>query len=89
MRQGERVKELVLSTTCCIHTFQVAGSTLYNMIQLNDVPTNKEDRPIDPIPKIIKTEVLSNPFDDIAARVDKRKLEKTKETPKSQSKATK
>ena len=59
------------------------------MIQLNDIPTNKEDRPIDPIPKIFKTEVLSNPFDNIAPRVDKRKLEKTKETPKSQSKATK
>ena len=59
------------------------------MIQLNDIPTNKEDRPIDPAPKIIKTEVLSNPFDDIAPRVDKRKLDKTKEMPKSQSKATK
>ena len=59
------------------------------MIQLNDIPTNKEDRPIDPVPKIIKTEVLSNPFDDIVARIDKRKLEKMKETPKSQSKATK
>ena len=59
------------------------------MIQLNDIPTNKEDRPIDPAPKIIKTEVLSNPFDDIVARVDERKLEKTKEDRKSQSKATK
>ena len=68
---------------------QVAGSTLYNMIQLNEIPTNKEDRPTDPAPKIIKTEVLSNPFDDIIPRVDKRKLDKTKETPKSQSKATK
>ena len=59
------------------------------MIRLNDIPTDKEDRPIDPRPKILKTKVLLNPFDDIEPRIDKRQLEKKIEKPKSQSKATK
>ena len=59
------------------------------MIRLNDVATDKEDHPIDPVPKIIKAEVLSNPFDDIVPRIDPRKLDKKKEKVKSQSKATK
>ncbi len=68
---------------------QVSGPTQYNILRLNEVPTNKEDHPLDPVPKILKTEVLANPFDDIVPRVDPRKLDKTREKAKSQSKATK
>ena len=51
------------------------------------MPTDKEDRPLDPVPRITHTEVLQNPFDDIISRVDpKRALEKTEDKVKSQSK---
>ena len=73
---------------CMYMHVQVSGPTLYNMLRLNDVSTNMEDHPLDP-PKILKTEVLSNPFDDIVPRVDSRRLDKRKEKAKSQSKATK
>jgi len=69
--------------------FQVTGDTLYNMIRLNEIPTDRDDRPLDPAPHIIRTKVLDNPFDDIAPRIDPRKLEKKVEKHKSQSKATK
>ena len=59
------------------------------MIRLNDIPTDKEDHPLDPAPKIIKTKVLDNPFDDIVARIDQRRMDKKSEKQKSQSRATK
>ncbi len=59
------------------------------MIRLDDIHTDAENRPVEPIPKIVKTKVLSNPFDDIDPRIDKRKLEKKIEKLKSQSRATK
>ena len=59
-------------------------------MRFNDVPTDKEDRPLDPIPRITRTEVLQNPFDDITPRVGpKASLERKAEEVKSQSKATK
>ena len=59
------------------------------MLHLNDIPTDKDDRPLDPAPKILKTQVLANPFDDIVPRIDPRKLDKKSQKQKSQSKATK
>lgn len=70
---------------------KVTGDTIYNMIRLNEVDVGEEDRPIDP-PRIKKTEILSNPFDDIVPRISKKDLEreeKGKKKVKSQSKATK
>lgn len=58
------------------------------MIRLNEVQTDKEGRPHNP-PKILKTRVLLNPFDDIQPRIDSRKLEKKVEKPKNHSRATK
>ena len=45
---------------------KVVGNTIYNLIKLNDCEIIDE-RPIRP-EKIIKTEVISNPFDDIKPR---------------------
>lgn len=60
------------------------------MVKFNDIPTDKEDRPLDPAPRIVRTEVLVNPFDDIIPREDPRALERKKaEKVKSQSRATK
>ena len=69
-------------------SLQVTGDTLYNMIRLNEIQTDKDGRPHHP-PKILKTKVLFNPFDDIVPRIDPRKLEKKVEKPKNHSKATK
>lgn len=47
---------------------RVAGNTIFNMVRLGEVPTGKDDRPINPL-KIVRTEILDNPFDDIVPRI--------------------
>ena len=46
---------------------KIVGATMYNAIQIGNVETEK-DRPVAPAPKIVKTEVLANPFPDIEPR---------------------
>ncbi|XP_052209918.1 peptidyl-prolyl cis-trans isomerase CYP57 [Diospyros lotus] len=48
---------------------KVTGDSLYNLLRLGDVETDKNDRPLDPPPKITSVDVLWNPFDDIVPRV--------------------
>ncbi|XP_071117410.1 spliceosome-associated protein CWC27 homolog [Haliotis cracherodii] len=69
---------------------KVAGNTLFNMIKLQDVETDGNERPLFPH-KILKGEILSNPFDDIEPRVLKKKKLEGEEAKKhkSKSKATK
>ena len=50
---------------------KVTGHTIYNALQIAELET-EGDRPVEPFPKITKTEVLWNPFDDIIPRVTKR-----------------
>lgn len=50
---------------------KVAGDTLYNMLRLEEGLVDSNDRPLHPH-KIISTEVLVNPFDDVVARVEKK-----------------
>ncbi|GFR66125.1 peptidyl-prolyl cis-trans isomerase CWC27 homolog [Elysia marginata] len=69
---------------------KVVGDTLYNMLKLQEVETDANERPLYP-PKIIRCEILSNPFDDIIPRVvrkSKKEKEEERKT-KSKSKATK
>ncbi|BFZ17118.1 hypothetical protein BsWGS_20161 [Bradybaena similaris] len=69
---------------------KVGGETVYNMLKLQEVAVDVNERPQYPH-KIIRTEILSNPFDDIIPRVIK-KAKKDKEDDKkikSKSKATK
>ena len=47
---------------------KVGGHTIYNALQIAEAEV-EGDRPIDPAPRILKTEVLWNPFDDVAPRV--------------------
>ncbi|XP_050316203.1 spliceosome-associated protein CWC27 homolog [Anthonomus grandis grandis] len=58
---------------------KVVGDTIFNMLKLAEGMV-KDERPVYPY-KIIKTEVLNNPFDDIEPRVKevKEKKEKKKE----------
>lgn len=37
------------------------------MLAIGNVETDEDDRPVDPIPKITKTEVIVNPYPDIVA----------------------
>lgn len=46
---------------------KVAGDTLYNLLKLDEVLVDKDDRPVY-VQKIIKTKVLNNPFPDIVPR---------------------
>ncbi|XKL65346.1 hypothetical protein PGB90_008766 [Kerria lacca] len=46
---------------------KVVGDTLYNLIKLDEVMVDNDDRPVYET-KIIKTEVLDNPFNDIIPR---------------------
>lgn len=48
---------------------RIVGNTIYNLMEMNDLPTDKtSERFISLPPKIIRTEVLINPFDDILPR---------------------
>lgn len=50
---------------------KITGDTIFNAINISQLPT-KDDFPLDDImPKIIKTEVIINPFIDIAPRIGK------------------
>ncbi|XP_052777284.1 spliceosome-associated protein CWC27 homolog isoform X2 [Mya arenaria] len=69
---------------------KVSGNTVYNMLKLQECEVDAEDRPVYPN-KIIRTEILSNPYDDIIPRVTKKskKDEEGELKPKSKSRATK
>ncbi|CAD7082273.1 unnamed protein product [Hermetia illucens] len=56
---------------------KVTGDTLYNMLKLEDGLVDHNERPLYP-PKIIKAEILSNPFSDIVPRVLKKEEKKAK-----------
>lgn len=46
---------------------KVAGDTIYNVLKLNDLDMDEEDRPLEP-PVLKSVEVLWNPFEDIVPR---------------------
>jgi len=69
---------------------RVGGDTVYNMLRLAEVEIDDNERPLYPH-KIIRTQILVNPFDDIVPRDNLLKLkglENNRER-ESQSKATK
>lgn len=61
---------------------KVAGDTIYNMLKLADGDVDHNERPFYPH-KINKTEILSNPFDDIVPRENSSKSKKAKDEKKS------
>jgi peptidyl-prolyl cis-trans isomerase SDCCAG10 len=46
---------------------QITGATVYNLNRIEEVDVGTDERPIFP-PKILGTQVLSSPFDDIVPR---------------------
>eukprot|EP00056_Hartaetosiga_gracilis_P021424 m.24074 g.24074 ORF g.24074 m.24074 type:complete len:580 (+) comp9070_c0_seq1:98-1837(+) len=73
---------------------KITGDTIFNVLHMGNVATDRNDRPRDP-PFIIKTEVLNNPFKDIVPRkltqreVDADDDEKKKKKKKRKVKAIK
>lgn len=68
---------------------KVAGDTLYNMLRLEDGLVDADDRPLHPH-RIISTQVLVNPFDDIVPRTTKSQEEaKEEKKPRPAAAATK
>ncbi|KAL1129856.1 hypothetical protein AAG570_012800 [Ranatra chinensis] len=62
---------------------KVIGDTMFNMLKIEDVETDHNDRPNYP-PIILKAEVLNNPFLDIIPRIKESsstKIKKTKHKP--------
>lgn len=60
---------------------KVIGETLYNMLKLEEALVDEDDRPIYP-QKILKTEILNNPFVDITPRIESKKNSDAKESKK-------
>jgi peptidyl-prolyl cis-trans isomerase SDCCAG10 len=56
---------------------KVTGKTIYNLDAMGDCEVDAEDRPLYP-PRILSTEVIHNPFDDIAPRDIKKKVLESK-----------
>ncbi|KAL6523982.1 hypothetical protein OROMI_031077 [Orobanche minor] len=48
---------------------KVTGDSIFNLLPLGEVETGKDDRPLEPLPKILSVEVLWNPYDDIVPRI--------------------
>jgi len=63
---------------------KVTGDSIYNLQKFGQIEIGDDDRPVVPEPRILSTEILANPFDDIVPRKSrfeiveegKRKLEK-------------
>lgn len=61
---------------------KVTGETVFNMLKLEETLVDETDRPLYP-PKILKTEILNNPFPDIVPRETARKSDEVRESTKS------
>lgn len=60
---------------------KVTGDTIFNMLKLEEGEVDHNERPMYPH-KILKTEILKNPFDDIVPRELKREVKKDKKKKK-------
>eukprot|EP01132_Coremiostelium_polycephalum_P005268 gene5268-6559_t len=58
---------------------KVVGDTLFNILKVNEIEIGENDMPLFP-PKIISTDVIWNPFDDIVPRVTSKNTLDTKST---------
>ncbi|GAB4822798.1 hypothetical protein N2152v2_009844 [Parachlorella kessleri] len=62
---------------------KVTGDTIYNLMRFNELEVDDNDRPMDP-PRVVRADVLWNPFDDIKPRVDRDAKEAAVEVEKAQ-----
>jgi len=52
---------------------KVIGDSLFNVVRIGELDTDKHDRPYDP-PEILGVDIVDNPFDDIVCRPVTKKL---------------
>jgi peptidyl-prolyl cis-trans isomerase SDCCAG10 len=57
---------------------RVVGDTLFNLLRIGELETDKDDRPIYDA-RIITSEILSNPFDDIVPRTTREERKRNEE----------
>jgi len=55
---------------------KVTGDSLFNVVRIGELDTDKEDKPYEP-PEILSIEVVENPFDDIICREFSKKKDVT------------
>lgn len=55
---------------------KVTGDTIFNVAKVAECETDENDRPMHSLHRILKTEVIYNPFDDIVIREKKTVLPK-------------
>ncbi|XP_043477195.1 spliceosome-associated protein CWC27 homolog [Leptopilina heterotoma] len=67
---------------------KVTGETLYNVLKFEECLIDKDDRPVYP-PKILKTQVLTNPFEDIVPSETTKEIDEEKEREKEKRKKKK
>jgi peptidyl-prolyl cis-trans isomerase SDCCAG10 len=63
---------------------KIVGDTIFNIMKMNEYEVDGDDKPLYP-PKIIKTEVIWNPFDDIVPRIKQKVVVKKKKGVKNLS----
>lgn len=47
---------------------KVVGQTVYNLLKISEVQVDKKDRPVDPAPRIVRSELVWDPFGDLEPR---------------------
>jgi peptidyl-prolyl cis-trans isomerase SDCCAG10 len=57
-----------------VHTIfgKVVGDTIFNVLRIGEVETDEDERPVYS-PKLLRVDVLNNPFDDIISREQPKK----------------
>ncbi|OAD53244.1 Peptidyl-prolyl cis-trans isomerase CWC27 like protein [Eufriesea mexicana] len=63
---SEKVKQKAMKNVS--ESVNVTGGTIYNMLKLEEVLVDENDRPLY-LPRLIKTKILNNPFADIISRI--------------------
>ena len=63
---------------------KIVGDTMFNILKMSEYEVDDQDKPLYP-PKILKTEVIWNPFDDIVPRIKKIAVKKRKKGVKNLS----
>jgi|GEM_PF-2311058 len=65
---------------------KVTGNTIFNALKFNDVEVDSKDVPLGPAPRIIETQVLLCPFDDIVPRISRHEIEKERKAKEEKKK---
>ncbi len=73
---------------CSFFKSQVVGDTMYNLLEMQKIDTDGNDRPVTP-PSIIDTRIIINPFDDLFVRDLQKGIKEEKQKEPQAKKATK